>query len=217
MTAQQSIWVHVEQTDGRIADVSLELVGKARDLADRLGYAVVGLLCGHGVEDLAWDVIRHGADRILLADHPELALYRTLPYARVAIAEARKRQPEIFLVGGTPNGRDFAPRVASALRCGLTADCTDLQIGDYTSRTGQNVRQTCCTRSGRRSAATWLPRSSIRIPDRRWPPSARASCTCRSPIRSGRAAGGAVTPAFEPGRPALEVAEPPAAPSPACI
>ena len=83
------------------------------------------------MDALAQDVIHHGADRVLLADHPELALYRTLPYARVAIAEARKRKPEIFLIGATPNGRDFAPRVASALRCGLTADCTDLQIGDY--------------------------------------------------------------------------------------
>ena len=131
MTEQQSIWVFIEHTDGQVADVSLELTGKARDLAGELGYEVVGLLCGHGVEDLARDVIRHGADRVLLADHPELAYYRTLPYARVAITEARRRRPEIFLVGGTPNGRDFAPRVASALRCGLTADCTDLQIGDY--------------------------------------------------------------------------------------
>jgi electron transfer flavoprotein alpha subunit len=129
--AQQGIWVFIEQAGGRIADVSLELVGRARELADPLGYEVVGLLCGHEVEDLAGDVIRHGADRVLLADHPELAEYRTLPYARVAITEARRRRPEIFLVGGTPNGRDFAPRVASALRCGLTADCTDLQIGDY--------------------------------------------------------------------------------------
>ena len=131
MTEQQSIWVFIEHTDGQVADVSLELTGKARDLAGQLGYEVVGLLCGHGVEELARDVIRHGADRVLLADHPELAYYRTLPYARVAITEARRRRPEIFLVGGTPNGRDFAPRVASALRCGLTADCTDLQIGDY--------------------------------------------------------------------------------------
>jgi electron transfer flavoprotein alpha subunit len=131
MTEPSGIWVQIEHTDGRIADVSLELVGKARDLAARLGQEVVGILCGHGVEGLAWDVIRHGADRVLLADHPELAQYRTLPYARVAITEARKRRPEIFLVGGTPNGRDFAPRVASALRCGLTADCTDLQIGNY--------------------------------------------------------------------------------------
>jgi electron transfer flavoprotein alpha subunit len=131
MTEQQSIWVFIEHTDDQVADVSLELTGKARDLAGQLGYEVVGLLCGHGVEELARDVIRHGADRVLLADHPELAYYRTLPYARVAITEARRRRPEIFLVGGTPNGRDFAPRVASALRCGLTADCTDLQIGDY--------------------------------------------------------------------------------------
>jgi electron transfer flavoprotein alpha subunit len=139
-TTDNAIWVFIEHADGHIADVSLELTGKARELADRLGKAsdttpeVVGLLCGHDVDDLAADVIAHGADRVLLADDPELALYRTLPYARVAIAEARKRKPEIFLIGGTPNGRDFAPRVASALRCGLTADCTDLQIGDYTRK-----------------------------------------------------------------------------------
>ena len=131
MTAQKSIWVFIEHTDDHIADVSLELTGKARELADQLGYEVVGLLCGRDVDDLAQQVIHHGADRVLLADHEELSLYRTLPYARVAIAEAQRRKPEIFLVGGTPNGRDFAPRVASALRCGLTADCTDLQIGDY--------------------------------------------------------------------------------------
>ncbi len=131
MIERKSIWVYIEHVDGRIADVSLELIGKARDLADQLDHDVVGLLCGHGVEELAWDVIRRGADRVLLADHQELAYYRTLPHARVAISEARRQRPEIFLVGGTPNGRDFAPRVASALRCGLTADCTDLQIGDY--------------------------------------------------------------------------------------
>ena len=131
MTGQASTWVYIEHADGRIADVSLELIGRARGLADQLGHEVVGLLCGHGVEGLADEVIRHGADRVLLADDPELATYRTLPFARVAITEARRRQPEIFLLGGTPNGRDLAPRVASALRCGLTADCTDLQIGDY--------------------------------------------------------------------------------------
>ena len=126
-----SVWVFIEHVDGRIADVSLELIGRARSLADQLSHEVVGLLCGHHVGDLAHDAIRHGADRVLVADHAELATYRTLPYARVAITEARRRRPEVFLIGGTPNGRDLAPRVASALRCGLTADCTDLQIGDY--------------------------------------------------------------------------------------
>jgi electron transfer flavoprotein alpha subunit len=131
MPAQNSIWVFIEQTEGKIADVSLELVGKARELADPLGYEVVGLLCGHEIAPLADQVIAHGADRVLLADHKELADYRTLPYARVAIDEIKRREPEMFLIGGTPNGRDFAPRVSSALRCGLTADCTDLQVADY--------------------------------------------------------------------------------------
>ena len=186
MTEQQSIWVFIEHTDGRIADVSLELTGKARDLAGQLGYEVVGLLCGHDVEELARDVIRHGADRVLLADHPELAYYRTLPYARVAITEARRRRPEIFLVGGTPNGRDFAPRVASALRCGLTADCTDLQIGDYyLRREDTDLSRTCSTRSGRPSAGTWSRRSSTRPRGPRWPRFARASCACRPPTRAG--------------------------------
>jgi electron transfer flavoprotein alpha subunit len=132
MTTKNQIWVFIEQTDGKIADVSLELTGKARELGDQLDHEVVGLVFGHNVEGLAEQVISHGADRVLLADHPELAVYRTLPYARIAITEAKARKPEIFLIGGTPNGRDLAPRVASALRCGLTADCTDLQIGDYT-------------------------------------------------------------------------------------
>jgi electron transfer flavoprotein alpha subunit len=137
MTEHKNIWVFIEHTDDKVAEVSLELVGKARELADQVGKAsggtpeVVGFLCGHNVEALAQDVIAHGADRVILAEHEELSLYRTLPYARVAIEEIKKREPEIFLIGGTPNGRDFAPRVASAMKCGLTADCTELQIGDY--------------------------------------------------------------------------------------
>jgi electron transfer flavoprotein alpha subunit len=134
MAEKKGIWVFIEQDEKKIADVSLELVGKARALADPLGYEVVGLLCGFEVADLANDVIASGADRVLLADHKELALYRTLPYTRVAVAAIQAQQPEIFLVGATPNGRDLAPRLASALRSGLTADCTDLEIGDYVSK-----------------------------------------------------------------------------------
>jgi len=134
MTEKSSLWVYLEQTDGKLADVSLELLGKARELAGTLNGEVTGLLLGHQVKDLAQLAIQSGADRVLLADHPELEMYRTLPYARVAINEARARKPEIFLIGATANGRDLAPRVASALRCGLTADCTDLQIGEYTVR-----------------------------------------------------------------------------------
>jgi electron transfer flavoprotein alpha subunit len=131
MTEHNSVWVYIEHFGDKIADVSLELVGKARELADQLGTDVAGVLMGSGVEPLAAQVIAAGADKVLLADDPQLKDYRTLPYARVAIDAVRTHSPEIFLIGGTPNGRDLAPRVASALRCGLTADCTDLQIGDY--------------------------------------------------------------------------------------
>jgi electron transfer flavoprotein alpha subunit len=134
MTESKDIWVFIEQEEGNIVDVSLELLAKGQELAGTLGSQVWGLLCGHEIGELADSVIQHGADRVLLVDHPELALYRTLPYARVAIDLIRQHQPYIFLIGATPNGRDLAPRIASAVTVGLTADCTDLQIGDYTAK-----------------------------------------------------------------------------------
>ena len=213
MSERQQVWVFIEQGDGRIADVSLELVGRARELADVLGHDVVGLLCGHGVEALAGQVIHHGADRVLLADDPALAAYRTLPYARVAIGEAAKGRPEIFLVGATPNGRDLAPRVASALRCGLTADCTDLQLGDYHHRRegrtypnllyqirpafGGNLVATIVNPSTRPQMAT-VREGVFRMP-------------VPDPARTGVVE--AVTPAFEPGDFALEILSREARPS----
>ena len=204
-TAPKGIWVFIDQVDGRIADVSLELVGRARELADPLGHEVVGLLCGHGVEGLAQDVIARGADRVLVADDPELAAYRTLPYARVAIAEARARRPEIFLVGATPNGRDLAPRVASALRCGLTADCTDLQIGDHhirrDDRTVRNLLFQIRPAFGGNLIAT------IVNPDTRPQMATVREGVMRMPAADPGRTGivERVTPAFEPGDFALEV------------
>ena len=135
----RNVWVFVEQEEGQIADVSLELIAKGRDLAKTLGGEVWGLLCGYQIEPLAETIIHHGADRVLLADHVELELYRTLPYARVAIDLVRERQPYIFLIGATPIGRDLAPRIASATQAGLTADCTDLQIGEFASKRDKQV------------------------------------------------------------------------------
>ncbi len=131
MTDKRQVWVFIEQEAGAVATVSLELLSKARELADALDGMVCALLFGHNVADLIQPVIHHGADRVLLADHPELEVYRTLPYARVAIDQVRQRQPYIFLLGATPIGRDLAPRIASAVRAGLTADCTALRIGDF--------------------------------------------------------------------------------------
>jgi len=134
MTDRKDIWVFIEQEDGVVAEVSLELLAKGNELAQTLGSKVWGLLFGHQVEGLAKKVIHHGADKVLVADHPELELYRTLPYTRVAVDLIKQHQPNIFLIGATPVGRDLAPRVASAVQVGLTADCTDLQIGDYEYR-----------------------------------------------------------------------------------
>jgi len=139
MTAEQNVWIFIEQDGGQVAEISLELLAKGQELAQMLGSQVWALLCGHEIEGLAERVIQHGADHVLAVDHPELEIYRTLPYTRVAADLIRERQPYIFLVGASPVGRDLAPRVASALKAGLTADCTDLQIGEYTSKKENTV------------------------------------------------------------------------------
>ncbi len=136
MTEKREVWVFIEQEEGEIAPVSLELLGKARELAGMLGSRVCALLLGHEIAGLIETTVHYGADLVLLADHPELGLYRTLPHARVAIDLVQERQPYIFLLGATPVGRDLAPRIASAVGAGLTADCTELQIGDF-ERQGQ--------------------------------------------------------------------------------
>jgi electron transfer flavoprotein alpha subunit len=134
VTDRRDVWVFIEQEAGCIAPVSLELLCKARELAERLQGHVCALLVGHEIAGLAEEAVHYGADVVLLAEHEELARYRTLPYARVAVDLARERQPYIFLLGATPIGRDLAPRIASALRAGLTADCTGLQIGDFENK-----------------------------------------------------------------------------------
>jgi electron transfer flavoprotein alpha subunit len=131
MSDNRNVWIFIEQEEGQIADVGLELLAKGKELADTLESQVWALLLGDQVESLAEGLIHHGADRVLVADHPELNIYRTLPYSRVLIDQVQAHKPYILLIGATPVGRDLAPRVASAANVGLTADCTDLQIGDY--------------------------------------------------------------------------------------
>ena len=134
MNVERNVWIFIEQEDQRIAEVSLELLAKGGEIAKQLGSEVWAVLCGDQIVDLAEQVIQHGADQVLLAIDPELEMDRTLPYCRVITSLVRQWKPYIFLIGATPVGRDLAPRLASALKVGLTADCTDLQIGDYTSK-----------------------------------------------------------------------------------
>ncbi len=128
---QGEVWVYAEQEDGSLNDVSLELCGKARDLADRLGVRMAAVLPGWNVRELAYRLIAHGADRVYTVHDTRLEHYRTLPYARAMCRLIQKHRPQIVLYGATPLGRDLAPRIASEMRAGLTADCTDLDLGDY--------------------------------------------------------------------------------------
>ena len=127
-----AVWVFVEQRDGVAAEVSLELLGRARELADRLGVKVGAVVAGAGapVRALAPALVARGADTVYLADHEDLAQYLALPYTRLVAGLVRRHRPQIVLYGATTTGRDLGPRVASTLRTGLTADCTDLRIGD---------------------------------------------------------------------------------------
>lgn len=134
MQSRKEVWVFIEQQHQQIHDVSLELLGKARELATALDGQTAALLVGAGINGLTETLRIHGADLIYVVDHPQLAQYTALTYARAAGTVVQKYQPEILLFGATYLGRDLAPRIASALKTGLTADCTDLQIGDYQYR-----------------------------------------------------------------------------------
>ena len=127
---QGEVWVFAEQEDGTLHDVVLELCGKARELADQLNVKVGAVLPGSHVEDLSKRLIAQGVDNVYLVDDPRLGHFQTKPYARVLCSLIEKHRPQIVLYGATAMGRDLAPRVASEVRAGMTADCTDLEISD---------------------------------------------------------------------------------------
>jgi electron transfer flavoprotein alpha subunit len=122
------VWVFAEQTDGRLLAVSLQLVGRARQLADQLETQVGAILLGHGVADAARQLVAAGADEIYLGDAPHLAIYQPEAYTRIAVELARWHQPDILLLGSTSMGRELAPLVAVRLETGLTAHCIDLLL-----------------------------------------------------------------------------------------
>ncbi len=125
------VWVFAEQHNGHLEDTPIELMSKARRLADTLGVKLAAAVLGDGAKDIATKLIHYGADKVYLAEHPLLGTYQTNSYAKVIFDLIHKYKPQIVLYGATAAGRDLAPRIASAAKAGLTADCTDLQIGDH--------------------------------------------------------------------------------------
>ena len=129
-TQYKDVYVFVEQRDGQVQKVAIELLGKARELADSLNEKVVAVLLGYEIADKAQELIAYGADVVLCADSKELVQYVTEPYAQAITQVVHERKPSIVLIGATTIGRDLGPRLSARLETGLTADCTGLDISD---------------------------------------------------------------------------------------
>lgn len=130
--SKPEVWILIEQNDGVIADVSWELMGKGRELADDLKGIVAGVLVGYKIKDQAKEAFCYGADKVYVIDDQVLEYYRTSAYAHGIVELARQNKPEVFLMAATSLGRDLSGAIATALSTGLTADCTVLEIDPET-------------------------------------------------------------------------------------
>ncbi|MBR6972327.1 MAG: electron transfer flavoprotein subunit alpha/FixB family protein [Bacteroidales bacterium] len=126
----RGVYVFAEQRDGKIQSVALELLGKARVLADKLGEEVVAFFPGYKNTESAKELVAWGADKVIVMDAPELEHYLTEQYSQAMSQAIDKYKPSIVLLGATTIGRDLGPRLASRLGTGLTADCTALDISE---------------------------------------------------------------------------------------
>ncbi|MBO4478477.1 MAG: electron transfer flavoprotein subunit alpha/FixB family protein [Lachnospiraceae bacterium] len=127
----KGVYVFAQQVDNKLSSIAFELIGKGKDLAKDLGTEVTAILAGYQVADLADELAAYGADKVIVIDDPELKDYRTEPYAHAVASVIKEFKPDIVLVGATAIGRDLGPRVSARVHTGLTADCTQLDIGDF--------------------------------------------------------------------------------------
>ena len=134
-----NLFVYCEIEDGIIADVSLELLTKGRSLANQLNCKLEALVSGSNLQGVEKEFFPYGADTVYLLDGKRLYPYTSLPHASVLIKLFKEQKPQICLMGATSIGRDLGPRVSSALRSGLTADCTSLEIGPHEEKKAGKV------------------------------------------------------------------------------
>ncbi len=126
---QSKIWIFAEQREGELAEVGLELLGKALELAHPAGWKVGSVLVGHSLEEgLSDQLLSFGADEVLVADHPLLSSYCSHSYAKILEKLIREYNPEVFLLGATAMGSDLGARLAVRLRTGLSAHCVGLEL-----------------------------------------------------------------------------------------
>lgn len=128
---QNNVIVYCEYDDGKVAEVSLELLTKGRQLADKLGVKLEAIVIGDKLDGIEKQLFPYGADMVYKVEDPRLYPYTSNPHAAVLIKLFKMTKPQVCLMGATCIGRDLGPRVSSALHSGLTADCTALEIGDH--------------------------------------------------------------------------------------
>lgn len=126
----KNVWVFCEQRDGELQSVAIELLGVARELADKVNEKVVALLLGDGVSAKASDLVAYGADEVRVVDHANLKHFVTEYYAQAVTQVVKANDPNVVLFGATSIGRDLAPRLSARLHTGLTADCTKLEMDE---------------------------------------------------------------------------------------
>lgn len=127
----KGVYIYAEQVDNVLSNISFELLGEAKRLAAVLNTEVTAVLIGSNVKPLADQLAVYGADKVIVVDDPELKEYRTEPYAHALASVINEYKPDIMLVGATPIGRDLGPTVSARVATGLTADCTQLEIGKF--------------------------------------------------------------------------------------
>jgi electron transfer flavoprotein alpha subunit len=170
--SHRGVGVFLEVAGDAGAQVSWELVGKARELATKLDTRVIGLLLGHGVEAVAREGFAYGCDEVHVVDDPLLEQYLSRPYGKALADLCQEIQPEIVLIGATPLGRDLGSVVSTQLQTGLTADCTGLDIDGSTGLLlmtrptfGGNIMATIFCEHRRPQMSTVRPRV-FRLPER---------------------------------------------------
>lgn len=129
-TQYNGVYVFIEQREGKVQQVSLELLGKARDLASSLNEKVYAILLGSAISEAAPLLISCSADVVILADNPILSDYSTEAYTQAICQLCHERKPSILMIGATTIGRDLGPRISARLETGLTADCTRLEVSE---------------------------------------------------------------------------------------
>ena len=161
---KHEIFVFVEQTDGTIEQVSLEVLGKAREIGDKLNSTVTAMILGENIDDLPQEVSRKGADLVLVGQSPLLKDYTTEVYSKVVASQIKDRDPDSLLIGATHNGASLAASLAIKLGAGLMAHVVDLEIEEETGMLlgsvpgfGGSIVSVCKCSKGRPQMATVRP------------------------------------------------------------